>query len=84
MFWECQPFSCSVGEHKLMKHSFENTRAATICASVTTLCSVIPAQAGIHPPSRLWMPAYAGMTSLRNEPSGGGFRYFHYLWACVR
>jgi hypothetical protein len=20
MFWECQPFSCSVGERKLMKH----------------------------------------------------------------
>ena len=28
-------------------------------------------------PSRPWMPACAGMTSLRN-----GFRYFHYL--CVR
>jgi hypothetical protein len=28
-------------------------------------------------PSRPWMPACAGMTSLRNEPSGEGFRYFH-------
>ena len=50
-----------------------------IYASITTLCSVIPAQAGIHPPFLLWMPAYAGMTSLRNEPSGVGFRYFHDL-----
>ena len=59
--------------------SFENTCATMICASITTLCSVIPAQAGIHPPSRPWMPACAGMTSLRNELSGGGFRYFHDL-----
>ncbi len=46
-------------------------------------CSVIPAQAGIHPPSRPWMPACAGMTSLRNELSGGGFQYFHDLQTSV-
>jgi hypothetical protein len=28
--------------------SFENTFAAMICASITTLCSVMPAQAGIQ------------------------------------
>ena len=36
--------------------------------------------AGRYPsPSRPWMPACAGMTSLRN-----GFQYFHYLWAYER
>jgi len=45
-----------------------------------TLCSVIPAKAGIHPsPLRSWMPAYAGMTSLRKETLGRGLRHFHDL-----
>jgi hypothetical protein len=48
---------------RMLRVFLETTGASTIWATNWHKASVIPAKAGIHPPSVPWMPAFAGMTN---------------------
>jgi hypothetical protein len=51
-----------------LRVSLENACAGTIWATYWHEASVLPAKAGIHPPSVAWMPAFAGMTNQESNP----------------